>query len=169
MGQSGQYLLIVGFGCYRFSTWSPVIGKYLAWFWEQLLTIDLNCSDGYSPQSVTDRNTFSSFLKFQYYPWHFQNYSLGRNLLQHGTTQQWLVLDESPTSANLGNDHRYEPFWEAESKAMRAYAQNGQYHTIMESRVHLTTRTFELSLRKRHFEKLTFCSIFGWILVRYKF
>ena len=41
------------------------------------------------------------------------------------------LLDESPTSANLGNDyglikkyylHWYETFWEALSKAMRAYA-----------------------------------------------
>ena len=32
------------------------------------------------------------------------------------------------------------PFGEAQSKAMRAYAQSGQYHTIMESRVHLTKR-----------------------------
>ena len=30
------------------------------------------------------------------------------------------------------------PFGEAQSKAMRAYAQSGQYHTIVESRVHLT-------------------------------
>ena len=30
------------------------------------------------------------------------------------------------------------PFGEAQSKAMRAYAQSGQYHTIVESRVRLT-------------------------------
>ena len=30
------------------------------------------------------------------------------------------------------------PFGEAQRKAMRAYAQSGQYHTIVESRVHLT-------------------------------
>ena len=30
------------------------------------------------------------------------------------------------------------PFGEAQSKAMRAYAQSGQYHIIVESRVHLT-------------------------------
>ena len=30
------------------------------------------------------------------------------------------------------------PFEEAQSKAMRAYAQSGQYHTIVESRVRLT-------------------------------
>ena len=55
-----------------------------------------------------------------------------------------LLDDESPTSANLGNDHGfiikeyslhwYEAFWEAQNKAMRAYAQNGQYHTIVEIR-----------------------------------
>ena len=60
------------------------------------------------------------------------------------------VLDESPTSTNLGNDHGfiikeyylhwYETFGEAQSKAMRAYAQSGQYHIIMEIRVHLTER-----------------------------
>ena len=27
-----------------------------------------------------------------------------------------------------------EAFWEAQSKAMRAYAQSGQYHTTVESR-----------------------------------
>jgi len=32
------------------------------------------------------------------------------------------------------------PFGEAQSKAMRAYAQSGQYHTIVESRVRLTDR-----------------------------
>ena len=31
------------------------------------------------------------------------------------------------------------PFEKAQSKIMRAYAQSGQYHTIMESRVRLTT------------------------------
>ena len=59
------------------------------------------------------------------------------------------MLDESLTSANLGNDHGFiikeyylhwhEAFWEAH-KAIRVYAQSGQYHTIMESRVHLTNR-----------------------------
>ena len=29
--------------------------------------------------------------------------------------------------------HCYEAFGEAQSKAMRAYAQSGQYHTIVES------------------------------------
>ena len=33
------------------------------------------------------------------------------------------------------------PFGEAQSKAMRAYAQSGQYHTIVESCVHLTVWT----------------------------
>ena len=36
-----------------------------------------------------------------------------------------MLDDESPTSANLEND------------PMRAYAQSGQYHIIVESRVHL--------------------------------
>jgi len=31
-----------------------------------------------------------------------------------------------------------KPFGEAQSKAMRTYAQSGQYHTIVESRVRLT-------------------------------
>ena len=45
--------------------------------------------------------------------------------------------------ANLGNDHGFiskeyiyigmRPFGEAESKAMRAYTQSGQYHTIVGS------------------------------------
>ena len=53
-----------------------------------------------------------------------------------------MLDDESPTSTNLGNDHGFiikeyslhwrEPFWEAQSKAMRIYAQSGQYHTIVE-------------------------------------
>ena len=53
--------------------------------------------------------------------------------------------DESPSSANLGNDHGFiineyslKPFGEAQSKAMRACTQNRQYHTIVESRVRLT-------------------------------
>ena len=59
-----------------------------------------------------------------------------------------MLDDESPTSANLGNDHGFinkntlsigmRPFGEAQSKAIRAYAQSGQYHTIVESRVRLT-------------------------------
>ena len=31
-----------------------------------------------------------------------------------------------------------KPFREAQSKAMRAYVQSGQYHTIAESRIRLT-------------------------------
>ena len=31
-----------------------------------------------------------------------------------------------------------KPFGEAQSKTVRTYAQSGQYHTIVESRVHLT-------------------------------
>ena len=55
----------------------------------------------------------------------------------------WGLSGVSPTLANLGNDHEfiseeyylhwYEAFWEAQSKVMRGYAQNGQYHTIVES------------------------------------
>ena len=56
------------------------------------------------------------------------------------------LLGGSPTLANLGNDHGFiskeyisigmsmRPFGEAQSKAMRAYAQSGQYHTIVEVR-----------------------------------
>ena len=33
------------------------------------------------------------------------------------------------------------PFGETQSKAMRAYAQSGQYHTIVESRVRLIEPT----------------------------
>ena len=48
----------------------------------------------------------------------------------------------SPTLANLGNDHGFiskeyisigmRPFGETKSKTMRAYAQSGQYHIIVE-------------------------------------
>ena len=30
------------------------------------------------------------------------------------------------------------PFGEAQSKAMRAYTQSGQYHTVVERHIHLT-------------------------------
>ena len=36
------------------------------------------------------------------------------------------------------------PFGETQSKAMRAYAQSGQYHTIVESRVRLTPPSVRL-------------------------
>ena len=47
-----------------------------------------------------------------------------------------MLDDGSLTSANLGNDHGFisEEYGEVQSKAMRAYAQSGQYHTIVESR-----------------------------------
>ena len=71
----------------------------------------------------------------------------GRRTLFEGE----VLDDESPTSANLGNDHGFinkntlsigmKPFGEPQSKAMRAYAQSGQYHTIVESRVRLTPTT----------------------------
>ena len=38
------------------------------------------------------------------------------------------------------------PFGEVQSKAMRAYAQSGQYHTIVESCVRLTVVIFALAL-----------------------
>ena len=57
-----------------------------------------------------------------------------------------MLDDESPTSTNLGNDHEFiikeyslywfEVFWgNPKQSHMRAYAQSGQYHTIVESRV----------------------------------
>ena len=54
-----------------------------------------------------------------------------------------MLDDESPTSANLGNVgnvHEFiiRPLGGAQSKVMRAYAQSGQYHTIVKSRVYLT-------------------------------
>ena len=59
-----------------------------------------------------------------------------------------LLDDESPISANLRNNHgfinkEYSLHWvrrfgEAQTKAIRAYAQSGQYHIIVESRVRLT-------------------------------
>ena len=59
-----------------------------------------------------------------------------------------MLDDKSSTSAHLRNDYGfinkeysfnwYEAFWEAQSKAMRAYTQSGQYHTIVESLVRLT-------------------------------
>ena len=56
-----------------------------------------------------------------------------------------LIMGVSPTLVNLVEDHGfiseeyylnwYETFrGEAQSKVMRAYAQSGQYHTIVESR-----------------------------------
>ena len=40
------------------------------------------------------------------------------------------MVGGSSALANLGT----RPFEKVESKVMRAYAQNGQYHTIMEGR-----------------------------------
>ena len=55
----------------------------------------------------------------------------------------WGLLGGSPTLDNLGDDHRFiskeyiyigmRPFGEARNKTMRAYAQSGQCHTIVES------------------------------------
>ena len=54
------------------------------------------------------------------------------------------LLEVSPALVNLLEDHEFKvrntisigmrPFGEAQSKAIRAYAQSGQYHTIMKSR-----------------------------------
>ena len=65
-----------------------------------------------------------------------------------------MLDDQSPTSVNLGNDHEfitkeyslhwYEAFWEAQSKAVRTYAQSGQYHTLVESRVRLNLVSYFL-------------------------
>ena len=63
--------------------------------------------------------------------------------------QASLLDDESSISTNLGNNcgfiineyslHWHEAFWrEAQNKIMRAYAQSGQYHTIVESGIRLT-------------------------------
>ena len=49
------------------------------------------------------------------------------------------------------------PFGEAQSKAMKAYAQSGQYHTIVESRVRTTT----VALFLMRFDHL-FCLVFLW-------
>ena len=38
-------------------------------------------------------------------------------------------------------ESRVRLFGESQSKTMRAYAQSGQYHTIVESRVRLTRQT----------------------------
>ena len=59
------------------------------------------------------------------------------------------------------------PFGEVQSKAMRAYAQSGQYHTIVESRVRLTVindeeyKTPGLLESLKGFVKSCFCC--GWI------
>jgi len=45
------------------------------------------------------------------------------------------MLGESPTSANLGNDHGLI-IKEYYLHCYEVYAQSGQYHTIVESRVH---------------------------------
>ena len=68
--------------------------------------------------------------------------------------------DESLTLTNLGNDHGFiikkyflngmRPFGGTQSKTTRAYVQSGQYHTIMESRVHLiipTCRNIDVSIK----------------------
>ena len=69
------------------------------------------------------------------------------------------MLDESPTSVNLGNDHEFiikeysqhwlMPFGQAQSKIIRAYAQSGQYHTIVESCVYLTSSSYSIIKNSR--------------------
>ena len=56
------------------------------------------------------------------------------------------LLEESLTLTNLGNNHEfiikeYRLFREAQNKVTRTYAQSGQYHTVVESHVHLTFST----------------------------
>ena len=41
---------------------------------------------------------------------------------------------------SMRNTNSMMPFGETQSKATRAYAQSGQYHTIVESHVRLTSR-----------------------------
>ena len=70
-----------------------------------------------------------------------------RNMLRY-CRECKLLDDKSPTSTHLGNDHEFiikeysihwsEAFREIQSKVMTAYAQSGQYHIIVESRVPLT-------------------------------
>ena len=43
-----------------------------------------------------------------------------------------------------------EAFWEVQSKTMRAYAQTGQYHTIVESHVRLTKAKLTFLLSQSH-------------------
>ena len=62
----------------------------------------------------------------------------------------------SPTLANLEEDHGFiskesisigmRPFGEAQSKAMRAYAQSGQYHNMVESLIPNSASILKLSL-----------------------
>ena len=64
-------------------------------------------------------------------------------LMRVSNLSKWTIClldNESHTSANLGNDRRnilsisMRHFGEAQSKVMRVYTQNGQCHTIVESR-----------------------------------
>ena len=69
-----------------------------------------------------------------------------------------MLDDESPTT-NLENDHGfiikeyylhwYEAFSKS-SKAIRAYAQSGQFHTIVESRVRLTIKSYKTPYKNYH-------------------
>ena len=48
------------------------------------------------------------------------------------------------------------PFGEVQSKTMRAYAQSGQYHTIVESRVH-SNIVSESCLKLRYINRILKC------------
>ena len=63
---------------------------------------------------------------------------------------KFLLDDESPTSTDLGNDHgfitrEYSLHWYEAGSPKQShesfYAQSGQYHTIVESRVHSNSKT----------------------------
>ena len=84
-----------------------------------------------------------------------------------------LLFDESPTSTNLGNDHafinkKYSLYWGLLGSPKQN--QSGQYHTIVESRVHLTL--YVLFLRKTApplsfvtFAKIFMLSLFGYVFI----
>ena len=59
------------------------------------------------------------------------------------------------------------PFGEAQSKAMRAYAQSGQYHTIVESHVRLTEKKKTiLIVATRGYWNLKCCELWSVYLKR---
>ena len=52
------------------------------------------------------------------------------------------TLKEKGVESRLRSEyylHWYEAFWEVQNKVTRLYAQSGEYDTIVESRVHLTS------------------------------
>ena len=60
-----------------------------------------------------------------------------------------LKMTKTPKESSLYSLHWSEAFGETQSKAMRAYAQSGQYHTIVKSRVCLTILTLDRSTLKQ--------------------